>query len=95
MNIQYLQDGSTHEAEYDTVLMATGRKALTAEMKVANAGIKVVPDNAKIDAVNEQTNVPNIYAVGDVLHVSTVAAESQNWLVKSFWVKFVVNIFHM
>lgn len=65
-----MQDNSEHEAEFDTVLMATGRRALTSELKVANAGIKVVPDNAKIDAVHEQTNVPNIYAVGDVLHVS-------------------------
>lgn len=55
---------------YDTVLFAIGRRTLTQELKPENAGIKLVPETGKIDAVNEQTNVPNIYAVGDVLHVS-------------------------
>ncbi|XP_046681644.1 thioredoxin reductase 1, mitochondrial isoform X2 [Homalodisca vitripennis] len=62
------QDGTEHHGLYDTVLIATGRRALTSELKVANAGVKVVESNAKIDAVHEQTNVPHIYAVGDVLH---------------------------
>ncbi|XP_054271321.1 thioredoxin reductase 1, mitochondrial-like isoform X2 [Macrosteles quadrilineatus] len=63
-----LQDDSQYEAEFDTVLIATGRKALTSELKVSNAGVQVIPGNSKIDARNEQTNVPHIYAVGDVLH---------------------------
>ena len=54
---------------YDTVLFAIGRKALTKDLKLENAGVTVCPDDAKIDAQNEQTNVPHIYAVGDVLHV--------------------------
>lgn len=65
-----MQGGSEHEAEFDTVLIATGRRALTSELKVSKAGVQIVPDNSKIDAKNEQTNVPHIYAVGDVLHVS-------------------------
>lgn len=55
---------------YDTVLFAIGRRSLTQELKPENAGLKLVSETGKIDAVNEQTNVPNIYAVGDVLHVS-------------------------
>lgn len=55
---------------YDTVLFAIGRRALTKDLKLENAGVVTVPDDDKIDAQNEQTNVPNIYAVGDVLHVS-------------------------
>lgn len=55
---------------YDTVLFAIGRRALTEELKPENAGLKLVPENSKIEAIHEQTNVPNIYAVGDVLHVS-------------------------
>lgn len=55
---------------YDTVLFAIGRRALMEDLKPENAGLKVVPETNKIDAINEQTNVPNIYAVGDVLHVS-------------------------
>ncbi|KAK2576250.1 hypothetical protein KPH14_005617 [Odynerus spinipes] len=62
------KDGQVHQDVYDTVLFAIGRRALTEELKPENAGLKIVPDNGKIDAQNEQTNVPNIYAIGDVLH---------------------------
>ncbi|XP_018341060.1 PREDICTED: thioredoxin reductase 1, mitochondrial isoform X4 [Trachymyrmex septentrionalis] len=62
------KDGQIHQDVYDTVLFAIGRQSLTQELKPENAGLKLVPETGKIDAVNEQTNVPNIYAVGDVLH---------------------------
>ncbi|XP_063226018.1 thioredoxin reductase 1, mitochondrial isoform X2 [Bacillus rossius redtenbacheri] len=52
---------------FDTVLFAIGRRPLTDELNVSAAGIKVT-ENGKINAHNEQTNVDNIYAVGDVLH---------------------------
>ncbi|KAK9890644.1 hypothetical protein WA026_012004 [Henosepilachna vigintioctopunctata] len=52
---------------YDTVLFAMGRRALTRELHVDKAGIQVHGESEKIDAVNEQTNVPHIFAVGDVL----------------------------
>ncbi|XP_065205139.1 thioredoxin reductase 2, mitochondrial isoform X2 [Planococcus citri] len=55
------------EEEYDTVLIATGRQALTAELGLKEAGVHFNPRNHKIFSENEQTNVPNIYAVGDVL----------------------------
>ena len=64
------KDGQVHQDVYDTVLFAIGRQALTRELKPENVGLKLVPETFKIDAVNEQTNIPNIYAVGDVLHVS-------------------------
>lgn len=53
---------------FDTVLIAIGRLALTKDLKLENAGVKVAGDGEKIDALNEQSNVPNIYAVGDVLY---------------------------
>lgn len=62
------KNGEVHQDVYDTVLFAIGRQALTEQLKLDNAGVKVVPETLKIDAVNEQTNVENIYAVGDVLH---------------------------
>lgn len=65
-----MQDGEVHQDVYDTVLFAIGRRALTKELKPENVGLKLVDESGKIDAINEQTNVPNIYAVGDVLHVS-------------------------
>ncbi|XP_077268268.1 thioredoxin reductase 1 isoform X2 [Temnothorax americanus] len=62
------KDGQIHRDVYDTVLFAIGRRSLTQELKPENAGLKLIPETGKIDAVNEQSNVPNIYAVGDVLH---------------------------
>jgi thioredoxin reductase (NADPH) len=66
--VQYVgDDGSTGSDVYDTVLFAIGRKGLVDDLKLDSAGVTVVND--KID-VNEkdQTNVSNIFAVGDVLH---------------------------
>ncbi|CAH1285653.1 unnamed protein product [Diabrotica balteata] len=60
--------GETFTDTFDTVLFAIGRRALTKELHLENCGVKVAGDGEKIDAVNEQTNVPNIYAVGDVLY---------------------------
>jgi len=53
---------------FDTVLFAMGRYAVTAGLNLANAGV-VAESNGKF-RVNEQeqTNVPNIYALGDVLY---------------------------
>ncbi|PBC30714.1 thioredoxin reductase 1, mitochondrial isoform X2 [Apis cerana] len=62
------KDRQTHQDTFDTVLFAIGRKPLTEELKPENIGLKLVPETAKIDAIDEQTNVPNVYAVGDVLH---------------------------
>lgn len=70
MNCKLFQDGKTHKDVYDTILFAIGRKPLTQELKPENINLKLVPETDKIDAIDEQTNVPNVYAVGDVLHVS-------------------------
>ncbi|XP_050309805.1 thioredoxin reductase 1, mitochondrial-like [Anthonomus grandis grandis] len=52
---------------FDTVMFALGRKALTKELNLDKVGVLVSEEN-KILAHNEQTNIPNIFAVGDVLH---------------------------
>lgn len=71
--IGMFQNGEIHQDVYDTVLFAIGRRPLTEELKPENAGLKLHPETGKIDATNEQTSVPNVYAVGDVLHVSFYA----------------------
>jgi len=55
-------------AEYDTVLFAIGRYAVTAGLDLANAGVEVEKNGKFKVNEQEQTNVPNIYAVGDVLY---------------------------
>jgi thioredoxin reductase (NADPH) len=64
-----LETNSVADDTYDTVLMAVGRRALTKELNVSAAGIITEPESGKIRVKDEQTNIPNIYAVGDVLHV--------------------------
>lgn len=61
-------DGSSDT--FDTVLSAVGRKADTDKLGLENVGVKVNPQNLRIIGKNEQTDCPNIYAVGDVLDVS-------------------------
>ena len=65
--VTYEQDGQHISAEYDTVLFAIGRYALTKELNLDLAGVKA-ESNGKIKANDvEETNVPNIFAIGDVL----------------------------
>lgn len=62
------EDGSKGSDEYDTVLFAVGRTALTDDLKLDNAGVQVVKENSKIPVnEREETNVENIHAVGDVI----------------------------
>lgn len=61
-------DGTESSDVYDTVLFAIGRKAKTEELNLDAAGVKLYPGSDKIAADDEErTNVPHIYAVGDVL----------------------------
>lgn len=56
------------EGEYNTVLIAVGRDACTDKIGLENTGVKVNPKNGKIPVNDEeQTNVPHIYAIGDIL----------------------------
>jgi len=52
---------------FDTVLGAIGRHADTDKLGLENVGVKINPKNKKILAEYEQTETPNIYAVGDVM----------------------------
>jgi len=55
-----------HDAVYDTVLYATGRRPNTDGLGLAEAGVRLRPNGAvEVDAYS-QTSVPSIYAVGDV-----------------------------
>jgi thioredoxin reductase (NADPH) len=65
-------EGEMVSDEFDTVLLAIGRYALTDACNVAAAGVQVTK-NKKIEGtgespgVSEQTNVKHIFAIGDVL----------------------------
>jgi pyruvate/2-oxoglutarate dehydrogenase complex dihydrolipoamide dehydrogenase (E3) component len=53
--------------DFDTVLAAIGRQADTLQLGLENIGVTVNPKNGKIICLDEQTSIPNIYAVGDVV----------------------------
>eukprot|EP01083_Nonionella_stella_P084213 233075_1 len=52
--------------EFDTVMFATGRNPDTAYLNLPATGVEF-EKNGKIFAPKEQTNVPHIYAVGDIV----------------------------
>lgn len=54
--------------EFDTVLFAIGRYAVTAGCELANAGLKPESNGKFIVNEQEQTNVDHIYAIGDIQH---------------------------
>eukprot|EP00271_Cylindrocystis_brebissonii_P015462 TRINITY_DN38363_c0_g1_i1.p1 TRINITY_DN38363_c0_g1~~TRINITY_DN38363_c0_g1_i1.p1 ORF type:complete len:504 (-),score=108.36 TRINITY_DN38363_c0_g1_i1:1425-2936(-) len=52
---------------FDTVILAVGRDAETQQLNLGATGVEMNKATGKILAVNEQTSVPHIYAIGDVL----------------------------
>ncbi|MGE0483293.1 MAG: glutathione-disulfide reductase [Gammaproteobacteria bacterium] len=59
-----LNEGSTLEC--DLVMYATGRKPLTADLGLEACGVAVDAGGAIVVDDNYRTNVPSIYAIGDV-----------------------------
>jgi len=54
--------------EYDTVLFAVGRNVCTDAIGLDKAGVAVNPRNGKVPvSATEQTNVPHIFAIGDII----------------------------
>ena len=63
--------------EVDTVLVAAGRSSNTAELQLANAGLSVGPRNVIVVKEHYQTEVPHIYAAGDVIGPPALASTSR------------------
>lgn len=60
--------GFENTETYDTVLVAVGREAVTKDLGLEAAGVTYdAAGSGKIPVTDEQTNVPHIYAIGDVL----------------------------
>ncbi|KAL2299837.1 hypothetical protein Nmel_012690 [Mimus melanotis] len=58
----------TLEEEYNTVLIAIGRDACTRNIGLQTIGVKINEKNGKVPVNDEeQTNVPYVYAIGDIL----------------------------
>ena len=78
--------GSIETSEFDTVLFATGRYPDVTGLNLDAAGVISDKSSGKIPVVNEQTNVPHIYALGDVivgkLELTPVAVHAGDLLAK-------------
>lgn len=64
--VTYTRKGKEETVEADKVLMAVGRKANVGSLNLADAGIDFTPRGIPVDDKTMQTNVPHIYAIGDV-----------------------------
>lgn len=63
--VLYSQKDKVKEVQADLVLMAVGRAANVDSLNLTEAGIDFTPRGIKVDE-NYQTNVPGVFAVGDV-----------------------------
>ena len=64
--VTYIRKGKEETVEADKVLMAVGRKANVGSLNLADAGIEFTPRGILANDRTMQTNVPHIYAIGDV-----------------------------
>ena len=64
--VSYLRKGKEETVEADKVLMAVGRRANVGSLNLADAGIDFTQRGIVVDKKTMQTNVPHIYAIGDV-----------------------------
>jgi thioredoxin/glutathione reductase (selenoprotein) len=68
IHVTFTHEGKEVVEQYDTVLFAVGRYAVTGTIGLENAGV-TAEKNGKFKCNDvEQTNVPHIYAIGDVIY---------------------------
>jgi len=60
-------DGKEKEAEFDRVLVAVGRKPLVRGLGTDELGIRLDPRGSIIVDEDYRTNVPGVYAIGDLI----------------------------
>lgn len=64
--VSFTRKGKEEAIEAEKVLMAVGRKANVASLNLADVGIEFTPRGIVVDDKTMQTNIPHIYAVGDI-----------------------------
>jgi len=67
-----MPDGQTATVSGEKVLVSVGRRAVTAGMGLENIGVELVRGAIKVDN-RMRTNVPNVFAAGDVTGFSMLA----------------------
>jgi dihydrolipoamide dehydrogenase len=70
--VVFVKDGQEQRITGDEVLLSVGRKANVAGLGLENIGVEFTPRGIKIDQ-HCRTNVPNVYAAGDITGFSLLA----------------------
>lgn len=68
----YEKEGERHTAEGDKILLSVGRRAVTQGFGLENIGVELTKNGIKVDE-KMRTNVPNVFAAGDVTGFSLLA----------------------
>jgi glutathione reductase (NADPH) len=82
-----VETGSAEAIACGGVLLATGRRPFLEGLNLEAAGVAVEAGRIPVDA-NQRTNVPNVYAVGDVtdrINLTPVAIDEGRALADSLW----------
>ena len=64
--VSYTRKGKEEAVHAEKVLMAVGRKANITSLNLDDIGIEYTPRGIVVDDMTMQTNIPHIYAVGDI-----------------------------
>ena len=64
-NVKFIRKGKEEIVEADKVLMAVGRRANVASLNLSDIGLEYSPKGIPVNE-NMQTNLPYIYAIGDI-----------------------------
>ena len=73
-----LKDDSDHVIDADTVLVATGRKPYSDGLGLDALGVEMTPRGQIMVGADWQTNVPGIYAIGDVTEGPMLAHKAED-----------------
>ncbi|WP_299947021.1 dihydrolipoyl dehydrogenase [uncultured Ruegeria sp.] len=73
-----LKDDSEHVIDADTVLVATGRKPYSDGLGLDTLGVEMTPRGQIKVGADWQTNVPGIYAIGDVTEGPMLAHKAED-----------------
>lgn len=65
LKVNYLRKDKQEYVESEKVLMAVGRRPNVASLNLADAGVEFTPKGIAVNGYM-QTNIPNIYAIGDI-----------------------------
>ncbi|MEL7598838.1 MAG: dihydrolipoyl dehydrogenase [Proteiniphilum sp.] len=71
-SVLFEKDGETHTVEGDKILLSVGRRPTTKGFGLENIGVELLRNGIKVDE-KMRTNVPGVFAAGDVTGFSLLA----------------------